>query len=256
MLPARPVVLITGVGRRAGIGAATARTLARRGWDVATTYWPELDHHLYGDEVAEEPAEIAAALEGLGARTMRVQIDLGSAETLVPLFERVEAELGPVAALVVNHTHCVPTPLLETTSAALTRHFEVNVRAVLLLISEYARRYQPEAGPGRIVTLTSDHTAGNVPYGVSKGAADRLTDSAAHELAHLGITANAINPGPTDTGWMNDDHRRDAAARTPLQRAGTAQDAANIIAFLLSDEGAWVTGQLLFSNGGFRGTLG
>lgn len=255
MLPTRPVALITGVGRRAGIGAATAKTLALRGWDVATTYWPELDHQLYGDEVTEEPAEIAAELEGLGARTVRLQIDLGSADSMAALFEQIEAELGAVAALVVNHTHCVPTALLETDAAALTRHFEVNVRAVLLLISEYARRYQPKSGPGRIVTLTSDHTAGNVPYGVSKGAADRLTDSAAHELAHLGITANAINPGPTDTGWMNDQLRRDVVAATPLGRLGTAQDAANLIAFLLSEEGGWVTGQLIFSNGGSWGTL-
>ncbi len=132
----------------------------------------------------------------------------------------------------------------------------MNVRAVLVLIQEFARRYRPTAAGGRIVTLTSDHTAGNVPYGVSKGAADRLTDAAAYELGRLGISANAINPGPVDTGWMKDEIRADALSKTPLGRGGTPQDTANLVSFLCSDESAWITGQLLYSNGGFRGTIG
>src|SRR4051794_9786373 len=89
-----------------------------------------------------------------------------------------------------------------------------------------------------------------------KGAADRLTDAAAYELGHLGISANAINPGPVDTGWMDDAIRAAALEKTPLERGGTPEDTANLVSFLCSEAGRWVTGQLLYSNGGFRGTLG
>lgn len=252
----RPIALVTGVGREAGLGAAIGRQLAVDGWDLATTFWSELDRRTYGDGVQDEPARVARQLEKLGAKTLTIEADLGDPLRVPSLFDEIEKSLGAVAALVVNHTHCVSSALLETRMDEFDRHLAVNVRGVLALIQEFARRYRPEAGPGRIVTLTSDHTAGNVSYGVSKGAADRLTDAAAYELGHLGITANALNPGPVDTGWMNDDIRAAALSKTPLGRGGTAQDAASVVAFLCSDQGGWVTGQLLYSNGGFRGTLG
>jgi 3-oxoacyl-[acyl-carrier protein] reductase len=72
----------------------------------------------------------------------------------------------------------------------------------------------------------------------------------------MGITANAINPGPIDTGWMTDEIRDQAIAKTPLGRGGTTTDTANLVSFLCSNQGGWITGQLLYSNGGFRGTLG
>src|SRR5437763_3408136 len=253
---ARPVALVTGVGRKAGIGAAIAARLCEDGWNIATTYWPELERDLYGPGVDTQADEIVGELAVPGARAIAIEADLGVDDVPRQVFDEVERRLGTVAALIVNHTHCVVTPLLETSAASLDRHLAVNVRGVLSLIQEFARRYQPAAGPGRIVTLTSDHTVGNVAYGVSKGAADRLTDAAAFELGHLGITANAVNPGPIDTGWMNDEHRSHAAAKTPLPRSASADDAANLVAFLCSERGGWITGQLLFSNGGFRGTIG
>lgn len=252
----RRVALVTGVGRRAGIGNAIATRLAHDGFDIAATYSPELDQKAYGDQVLEEPRAIAADLESRGARTAYVEADLGDITNVPLMFDRVTEALGDVSVLVLNHTYCVPTPLMETTIEDFDRHLAVNVRAVLLLIQEFARRFRETPEGGRIVTLTSDHTAGNVPYGVSKGAADRLTDAAAYELGHLGISANAINPGPVDTGWMDDEIRAAALAKTPLRRGGTAEDAANLVSFLCSDAGRWITGQLLYSNGGFRGTLG
>lgn len=238
------------------MGNAIAKKLAGDGFDVAATYWPELDQNAYGDHVLDEPAEIAREIEAGGSRTMFMEVDLGDVDGVPAVFDRAEEALGAVCVLVVNHTYCVPLPLLDTSLEVFDRHLSVNVRAVLVLIQEFARRYRPGAGGGRIVTLTSDHTARNVPYGVSKGAADRLTDAAAYELGRLGISANAINPGPVDTGWMNDAIRADALSKTPLGRGGTPEDTANLVSFLCSDQGAWITGQLLYSNGGFRGTIG
>lgn len=101
------------------------------------------------------------------------------------------------------------------------------------------------------MALTSDHVVDNLPYGASKGALDRIVIAAARELAYLGITSNLINPGPIDTGWMTDEVRDTLTALQPIGTVGTPQDTANLVAFLLSDRGGWISGQLLKSDGGF-----
>lgn len=148
------------------------------------------------------------------------------------------------------HCESSDSGLLDTTVESFDRHFAVNARATWLLIREYARRFRNVHGDGRIIALTSDHTVGNLPYGASKGALDRITLAAAHELGHLGISANVINPGPIDTGWMTDPIRDSGIRRTPLGRLGTPHDTANLVDFLCSPRGQWINGQLLFSNGG------
>lgn len=102
------------------------------------------------------------------------------------------------------------------------------------------------------MALTSDHTAGNLPYGASKGALDRIVLAAARELGGLGITANVVNPGPTDTGWMSASLRAEIEQRSPLGRLGTPQDAAALVAFLCTERGEWINGQLLHSDGGIN----
>lgn len=100
------------------------------------------------------------------------------------------------------------------------------------------------------MALSSDHTAGNLPYGASKGALDRIVLAAARELGATGITANVVNPGPTDTGWMSAHLRAEVEKRSPLRRVGRPEDAAALVAFLCSERGEWVNGQLLHSDGG------
>jgi 3-oxoacyl-[acyl-carrier protein] reductase len=113
---------------------------------------------------------------------------------------------------VMCHCESVDSGLLDTNLESFDRHFAVNARASWLLIREFGRRFGGPHGTGRIISLTSDATVGNLPYGASKAALDRITLAAAHELAHLGVTANAINPGPVDTGWMTDDLRQSVLA--------------------------------------------
>lgn len=132
---------------------------------------------------------------------------------------------------------------------SIDRHFAVNVRASLQLIQLFAAQI-PTYG-GSIVALTSDHTVGNVPYGASKAALDRIVLAGARELAHLKIRANVINPGPIDTGWMDEEIRSDLTKRQPSGRLGTPQDIGDLVAFLFSVEGAWINGQLLKADGGF-----
>ncbi|MGW5294599.1 SDR family oxidoreductase [Streptomyces bacillaris] len=265
---ARPIALITGVGRSIGIGAGIARQLAASGWDIAFTYWTPYDRRMEWGAEDGAAASIAEELAGAGARTAAIEADLTDPDTPARIFDEAEQRLGPVTALVLSHAESVDSGLLDTTVEAFDRHFAVNARASWLLIREYGLRFRggsgsapgddsgpaPSAAPGtatgRIVALTSDHTVGNLPYGASKGALDRITLAAAHELAHLGVTANVVNPGPVDTGWMTGELRTSLARGTPIGRLGNPQDTAHLVDFLCSPQGQWVNGQLLKSNGG------
>lgn len=157
--------------------------------------------------------------------------------------------MGPLDALVIAHCESVDSGLLTTTVESFDRHYTVNVRASWLLLAGFARQL-PATG-GSAVALTSDHTVGNLPYGATKGALDRLVLAAAHELGDRGLRANVINPGPIVTGWMTDALRKSLQTQQPTGRLGAPRDIANLVSFLLSEQGQWINGQLLHSNGGF-----
>ncbi|MFJ8544129.1 SDR family oxidoreductase [Streptomyces sp. NPDC093586] len=246
----RPLALVTGAGRSAGIAASVVLTLARAGWDVAFTYWAPYDARMPWGVDRGAPEELRKQAASLGARTFAVEADLSEPAVPAQLFDGVERELGNVTALVLCHCESVDSGLLDTTVESFDRHFAVNARATWLLIREYGLRFRGQHGSGRVISLTSDHTAGNLPYGASKGAMDRITLAAARELAHLGVTCNAINPGPIDTGWMTEEQKADMVRFTPLGRLGVPQDCANLVSFLCSPEGGWINAQLLQSNGG------
>lgn len=244
----RPVALVTGASRRVGIGAAIALELAGRGWDVATTHWTP---YAPGAEAEADLAEIDEELRARGARTRAVEADFSDAEAPAAVFDAVTDSLGPVTALILNHAHCVPSTIADTTLESFERHFAINARASWLLVREFAARFSGPPGRGRIVGITSDHVAGNLPYGSSKGALDRIVLAATWELSEQRISANLINPGPTDTGWMSPEQKREFAGRSPLERLGLPGDCAALVGFLCSEEGGWVQGQLLHSDGGF-----
>lgn len=240
----RPLVLVTGVGRPNAIGTGIVRRLGADGFDVAFA------------DLAPDPGfheALAAEIEATGGRALGFTADLSDPAGPAELVGRVVERLGPIQALVASHAYSVDSGLLDTSVEAFDRHFAVNTRGSWLLIRAFAEQFPAEAaGLGRIVALTSDHTAHNLPYGASKGALDRIVIAAAVELAHLGITSNLINPGPIDTGWMTPDLAEALAAETALGRLGRPQDTADLVAFLLSVSGGWINGQLLHSNGGFH----
>jgi 3-oxoacyl-[acyl-carrier protein] reductase len=216
-----PVALITGAARANGIAVGIATRLASDGWDVATS-------------------DLAAA---------DYSCDLSTPTGPDELVAAVTRDRGAITALVLSHAHDEATGVLDTTSDSFDRHVAVNARASLLLIAAFTRQI-PDDG-GAIVALTSDHTTGNLPYGASKGALDRIVISAARELGPLGISANVLNPGPIDTGWMDEERRQDLTADHPLGRLGTPDDIAGVVSFLVSAEGRWVSGQLLHTDGAF-----
>lgn len=216
-----PTVLITGAARPNSIAAGITSRLRLDGWNVCTSDLTSADY----------------------------PCDLSDPEAPDELITRVSAEHGPIEGLVLSHAHGEETGILDTTAESFDRHLAVNARASLLLIAALAR--QAEDTGGAVVAFTSDHTTGNLPYGASKGALDRIVISAARELGPRKISANVINPGPIDTGWMDKETETQLGPYHPLGRLGTPEDIAAVTSFLLSAEGRWISGQLLQADGGF-----
>jgi 3-oxoacyl-[acyl-carrier protein] reductase len=246
---AHRAALVTGVGRAGGIGAAIARRLAQDGWDLALNYWHPYDERVGLPYDGTDSEALAGELRSAGRRVALLPGDLGEPAVAADLIDRARAALGPLAGLVLSHCESVDHGLLDTSVAALEQHLAVNVVASWQLIAAFAG--QVPGSDGRIVALTSDHVVGNVPYGASKAALERIIVAAAVELAPAGIRANAINPGPTDTGWMAPEQLAALQAQAPAGRVSRPEDAAALIAFLLSPDGGWINGQILTSDGGF-----
>ncbi|MBB5833098.1 3-oxoacyl-[acyl-carrier protein] reductase [Brachybacterium aquaticum] len=256
-VPLPRTALITGVGRRQGIGAAIARGLAEDGFDLALSFHADYDRRVLGAE-----ADVDLLAEELRAGGRQVVLLPGDvADPAVPgrLVETATQELGRLGALVTCHCESVDSSLLDTTVESFDRHYAVNVRATWLLLKAFAKQLPlvaadggPDSAPGgAMIALTSDHTVHNLPYGSTKAALDRLVLAGTHELADRGLRTNVVNPGPIDTGWMDDTTRKALAAATPGGRLGTTDTVADLVRFLLSEQGAWIRGQLLHSNGGF-----
>ena len=150
---------------------------------MATTHWAPYDERMPWGHLAGDVERIGAALRAAGARTIAVAEDLSDIGAPERLFAAVESALGPVTALVLSHCESVDSALLDTTVESFDRHYAVNVRASWLLMQQFAKRFQGPLDRGRIIALTSDHTVGNLPYGATKGALNRLVIAAAQGLA-------------------------------------------------------------------------
>jgi 3-oxoacyl-[acyl-carrier protein] reductase len=221
-----------------------ARALALDGWQLALTGYPRHDAR---EGWSSEPDELAAEL---GAAWH--EGDLADPEAPRRVLDAAERAVGPLTALVNVHAHSETGGLLEATSEQLDLHWAVNARATALLSAEFARRYRGEPGAGRIVNFTSGlPLAGELAYAASKGALEWISVSSAAELAPRGITVNAVDPGPTDTGWLSPELRRRIESEMPLGRLGKPEDVAGLVAFLCSPAGGWITGQVIHCDGGW-----
>ena len=245
--------LVTGASRRIGIGAAICRALAHAGAGIAFTHWTRYDTGMYGSS-ADEPAELLAELRAMGVQAEAIEFDLSASDAGTRLFDDVESRLGPIDILVNNAAFSTHDNWETLTAESFDSHSFVNSRATALLSVEMARRFHKDAG-GRIVNFSSGQHLGPMPdelsYAMSKGAIIAFSQSIAPDLAKQGITINVVNPGPTDTGWMTPEIEADVIQKTPSGRAGTPEDVARLVSWLVSDEAAWITGQVINSEGGF-----
>ena len=248
------VALVTGVGRRRGIGSAICRALAEKGADVFFTYWRSYDRNVSRDSDEDGPEDLREELRGMGVRAERMEVDLSLPDSPERLLDAVAERFGPPSILVNNAAYSTRDGFEKLDAATLDAHYTVNLRATALLSVGFARRY-PGGPGGRIINLTSGQSLGPMPgelaYAATKGAIEAFTVTLAAEVGHKGITVNAVNPGPTDTGWMTEELKRELAARFPAGRVGEAEDAARLVAFLAGDEARRITGQIIHSEGGF-----
>ncbi|MCP3939278.1 MAG: SDR family oxidoreductase [Actinomycetia bacterium] len=234
------VALVTGVSRRIGIGHTVAQRLTADGFRVATAGWSEYDRRMTWGADDATP-ELAGPF---------YEIDFEDPTATESLVSTVCEDMGSIHVLVMCHCESIDSDIHTTTVDSFDRHMAVNARATWQLIKGFSEQPDGVGGSARIVSITSDATVGNLPYGASKGAMDRIVLAAAVELAGQGVTANVINPGATDTGWMSPEIEQQVLERNLQPRIGRPSDVANLVGFLCSPEGGWVNGQLLYSDGG------
>jgi 3-oxoacyl-[acyl-carrier protein] reductase len=238
------VALVTGVSRRAGIGAAMARELADAGATLVVASFRAYDAQQAWGPGPDDPE----------LRAIEVDLDLGEPEGPARLFDEAIRRHGRVDVRVNNAAHWAAGSIARVDVAQLDRHWAVNLRAAVLLCRDFVR-HLPAGTPGRIVNVTSgqgrDPMPGEIAYAVTKAGLDVLTRTLAADLAPRAITVNAIDPGPTDTGWMTDAVRTALRAASPDGLLATAGDTAKLVRYLASDAAADITGQIVRTRPGW-----
>ena len=244
--------LVTGVSRRVGIGNAIARRLAEDGYQVLATGWHAHDQEMEWPADPEGPK----VLTELHPTIQWIEADLALAEAPAQLIDDAVERFGPLNVIVAAHGRSSHQSLARVTADELDRCFATNARSCVLLAQRFNEVFDPERGHGRLMYFTSGQHIGpmadEIAYAVSKGALHQMTATLSDALIDRGITVNCINPGPVDTGYLEGDLHQQVAQMFPAGRWGQVEDVANLVSWLASPQSAWVTGQVIDSEGGFR----
>ena len=241
----KPIALITGGAQ--GIGYASAVALIEEGFDI-----------LLADINGEGVTKAAKELNALAG----IECDLGDVAQIEAMFDRIAKDHGPLSALVNNAGVAMPGDFLTYDLADFERVLDINLRGVFIA-TQRAARMMVEAGiEGAIVNMSSINAQVAIPaipaYCASKGGVMQLTKVAALALAKNNIRVNAVGPGSIDTEMMaavnaNPDAFKTAMSRTPLGRAGTAQEIGDVVGFLCSKKASYITGETIYVDGGRLG---
>jgi 3-oxoacyl-[acyl-carrier protein] reductase len=258
------VAIVTGANNPQGIGAATAIAFAREGAKVVLTYVKV--PRVYDDAKAGkngvdryyranagDASEVEEKLIALGADYLVLEKDISDEAQVREIFETAIGRFGHVDILVNNAATDDETG--RDTIEAITREvidetFSVNVRGSLLMTSEFVRR---RGDYGRIINLSTDSAqvfAGQIAYGASKATLEALTRSIAMEVGRYGITVNSVAPGPTQTGWIDEELEKAVLPLIPMEKLIQPEDIANTIVFLASEQARMITGQVIKVSGG------
>ena len=244
-------ILITGVSRASGIGAAIAKMCAEAGANVITHGHPQYDCDRQYVDASES---FCCDLERNNFKILNSS-DLSVAGEPKKVVGDAQKLFGRLNGLVLNHAYSVNSTIFDCTAENIDNHLNINVRASMLTIQAFAKQIDPEQG-GVITLFTSGQYLGAMPdeiaYAVSKEAIRGLCGQLSVALAKHNIRVNCINPGPTDTNYLSGDAYKEVAQMFPAKRWGTPDDAAKLVRFLHSDYAKWITGQTIASEGGFQ----
>lgn len=235
------VAIVTGAS--AGIGRAIAERLAQEGATVVVNY----------GKSADKAKQVVAGIEAKGGKAVAIQADMSKIADVRRVVRETVQRFGRLDILVNNAGMFTFKPLVETTEQEFDQIFSLNAKGPYFAMQEVAKVI---ADGGRIVNISTDGThigfAGATAYLGSKGALEQFTKGLAHELASKGITVNTVSPGYTDTAMMPADpaFRQTGEQASPLKRLGTPKDIADVVAFVVSEEARWLTGQNIHAGGG------
>ncbi len=242
----RPIALVTGGAQ--GIGYACAEALAEDG------------HRPVLADIKEDG--VRAAAERLGGGAAGLVCDMGDAAAIAALFDKVEADYGPVATLVNNAGIALPGDFLAYSLDDFQRVIGVNLVGAFIATQRAARTMVEKGIRGAVVNMSSINAQVAIPaipaYCASKGGVMQLTKAAALALAPHGIRVNAVGPGSIDTEMMagvnaNPEAMAVAMSRTPLQRMGSPREIGDVVAFLASAKAGYITGETIYVDGGRLG---
>ncbi|WP_282078747.1 SDR family NAD(P)-dependent oxidoreductase [Epibacterium ulvae] len=241
----QPIALVTGAAQ--GIGLACAKSLLEEGYRL-----------VLADINAEGVAQAAKDLGALAG----LACDMGDLDQVNAMIDRIEADFGPIAALVNNAGIAMPGDFLTYELDAFDKVMDVNLRGVFVAMQRVANTMVEKGIAGAIVNMSSINAQVAIPsipaYCASKGGIMQLTKVAALSLAKHNIRVNAVGPGSIDTEMMagvnaNPDAMKMVMSRTPLQRVGEAREIGDVVAFLCSKKASYITGETIYVDGGRLG---
>ncbi len=235
------VAIVTGSSD--GIGRAIAERLAQDGATIVVNY----------GKSADKAKQVVVGIEEKGGKAVAIQADMSKVGDVGRLVKDTVRIFGRLNILVNNAGMFMYKPLVEMTEEEFDRMFALNTKGPYFALQEAAKIIQEG---GRIVNISTDGThigfAGATAYLGSKGALEQFTKGLAHELAPKGITVNTVSPGYTDTAMLPADptFRQIGEQASPLKRLGIPKDIADVVAFVVSEEARWLTGQNIHAGGG------
>jgi 3-oxoacyl-[acyl-carrier protein] reductase len=247
------VALVTGVSRRSGIGFAIARRLLADGASVYCHSWsPHDEEQPWGaDPIGVE--RVVATLNAPADRIFHESLDLAVSTNASRLVTHTAEHFGHVDFLIANHARSSGQSLVSVTVEELDASWAVNARASVLLVQAFAAQHDDTRSGGRVVLFTSgqhrEPMSAELPYAISKGAVHQMTLTLSEALAGRGITVNAIDPGPTDTGWATPEVVAQAAASPSGRRWSTPDQIATLVRSLIDEDADTITGHVIEPDG-------